>query len=179
VVGRDVGREGLEPSSTGQLSFTPRMKEVLTQAVLEPRWLEHDIHIGTEHLLLGLSGQYDGVAARVLNEQGVTPGTIRKEIMAKISRGYSRGDQSETSGKTIEAWVGCQVRVAVENMGNGEPGRFMCTLEGVEARGISVSYESGTQRTTRFYSQHSIPYINLAKSEGAKQAPRRAGFTAT
>jgi ATP-dependent Clp protease ATP-binding subunit ClpC len=34
IVGRDDGREGLEPSSKGQLPFTPRMKEVLTQAAL-------------------------------------------------------------------------------------------------------------------------------------------------
>jgi ATP-dependent Clp protease ATP-binding subunit ClpA len=105
IAGRNVGREGLEPSSTGQLPFTPRMKEVLRQAVLEARWLEHDRHIGTEHLLLGLSGQYDGVAARVLNEQGMTPGTIRKEIMKKIGRGYLREGQTGPSGKTIEAWA--------------------------------------------------------------------------
>jgi len=122
MVGRDDGREGLEPSSsTGQLPFTPRMKEVLTQAVLEARWLEHDRHIGTEHLLLGLSGQYGGVGARVLTERGATPGKIRKEIMKKISRGYPREGQTESSGKTIEAWVGRQVSVAVENMGNGGP----------------------------------------------------------
>jgi ATP-dependent Clp protease ATP-binding subunit ClpA len=153
------------------------MKEVLTQAALEARWLEHDRHIGTEHLLLGLSGQHDGVTARVLNEQGMTPGTIRKEIMEKIGRGYPREGQTEPSGKTIEAWVGRQVSVAVENMGNGEPGRFTCSLEGADDRGIVVSYESGTQRITRFYAWHAVPYINLAKSEGVKQAPRRAGFT--
>ena len=108
IVGRDVGREGLAPSSTQKLSFTQRMKEVLTQAALEAGWLEHDRHIGTEHLLLGLSGQYDGVAARVFNEQGVTPGKIRKEIMKNVTAGYPQEGQTEPSGKTIEARVGRQ-----------------------------------------------------------------------
>ena len=126
-----------------------------------------------------MSGQYGGVAARVLDGQGVTPGKIRNEIMKNITAGYPREGETEPSGKAIEAWVGRQVRVAVENMGNGEPGRFACTLGGVDDRGIVVGYESGTQRITRFYAWRTVPYINLAKSEGAKQAPRRAGFTQT
>jgi hypothetical protein len=177
MVGRDVGREGLEPSSTGQLSFTSRMKKVLTQAALEARWLEHDKHIGTEHLLLGLSGEYEGVAARVLKEREVTPGTIRKEVIENVTRGYPLEGRTAASGKTIEAWVGRHVSVAVENMGNGEPGRFQCTLDGLDDRGIVVSYESGTKKMTRFYPWHSVPYINLAQSEGAKQPPQRAGFS--
>jgi ATP-dependent Clp protease ATP-binding subunit ClpA len=56
MVGRNVRKEGLKPSETGQLPFTPRMKEALTQTVLESQWLDHDRHIGTEHLLLGLGG---------------------------------------------------------------------------------------------------------------------------
>ena len=86
LVGRNVGRQGLDASSTGQLPFTPRTKEVLPQASLEARWLEHDRHTGTEHLLLGLSGQYKGGAARVLKEYGATPATIRGEVMERISR---------------------------------------------------------------------------------------------
>jgi len=152
---------------------------VLIQAALEARWLAHDRHVGTEHLLLGLSGQYEGVAARVLKEHGAAPGTVRREVMRSISPGYPREDRRETSGKTIEAWVGQRVSVAVENMGNGESGRFKCTLEGVDGRGIVVSYESDTKKMTRFYPWHAIPYINLASSGGSEQPPRRAGFSST
>ena len=178
-LGRDVGREGIEPSSTGQLPFTPRMKEVLTQAAAEARWLEHDRHLGTEHLLLGLSGQYEGVAAAVLKEYGATPGAIRREVMEHTARGYPREDRMATSGKTVSAWVGRSVSVAVENTGSGEPGRFKCTLDGADERGIVVSYESGTKTLTRFYPWHAVPYINLAKSESPERPPRRAGFTPT
>jgi len=177
LVGRNVGREGLEPSSTGQLHFTPRIKEVLTQADLEARWLDHDRHIGTEHLLLGLSGQYEGVAARVLRECGATPAKIRREVMERISSGYPQEDRTATSRKTLEAWVGQRVSVAVNDMGNGESGRFKCTLEGVDDRGIVVSYESDAKNMTRFYPWHTVPYMNLAKSEESEQPPRRAGFS--
>ncbi|MDP9474179.1 MAG: hypothetical protein M3R38_00485 [Actinomycetota bacterium] len=177
MVGRDVGREGFEPSSSGQLPFTPRMKEVLKQAALEARWLEHDRHIGTEHLLLGLSGQYEGVAARVLKEHGATPGTIRNEVMENTTRGYPREDRTASSGKTIEAWAGRHVSVAVENMGNGEPGRFTCTLEGVDERGIVVSYQSDTSRMTRFYPWRTVSYMNLARHDDPVQPSRRAGFS--
>ena len=177
LVGRNVGREGLEPSSTGQLHFTPQMKEVLTQAALEARWLQHDRHIGTEHVLLGLSGQYEGVAARVLKEHGATPAKVRKEVMERVSSGYPREDQMATSGRTLETWVGQRVSVAVDDMGNGEAGRFKCNLEGVDDRGIVVSYESDTNKVTRFYPWHAVPYINLATSEESEQPPRRAGFS--
>ncbi len=165
-LGRDVGREGIEPSPSGQLAFTPRMKEVLTQAASEARWLEHDRHLGTEHLLLGLSGQYEGVAATVLKERGATPGAIRREVMENTARGYPREDRAATSGKTVGAWVGRRVSVTVENTGRGEPGRFKCTLDGADDRGIVVSCESGTKTMTRFYPWHAVAYINLASSGG-------------
>ena len=177
LLGRDVGREGIEPSPTGQLPFTPRMREVLTQAASEARWLEHDRHLGTEHLLLGLSGQCEGAAATVLKEGGATPGKIREKVMENTARGYPREDRPATSGKTVSAWVGRQVSVAVENTGGGEPGRFKCTLDGADERGVVVRYGSGTATMTRFYPWHAVPYINLAKSEGPDQPPRRAGFS--
>ncbi len=177
TVGRNVGREGLKPSDAGQLHFTPRAKEVLTQALFEARWLGHDRHVGPEHLLLGLSGQYEGAAAMVLREYGAAPGKIRGEVMKSISRGYPQKDQMATSGKTIEDWVGQRVSAAVENAGNGEPGRFKCTLEGVDDRGIVVSYRSNASEMTRFYPWHTVPYINLVHSEDSGKLPRRAGFS--
>jgi hypothetical protein len=152
---------------------------VSIQAALEARWLSHDRHVGTEHLLLGLSGQYVGVVARVLREHGATPGMIRKEIMESFSWGYTQEDRKAASGKTIEAWVGRHASVAVENMGNGEPGRFRCILERVDGRGIVVSYESEANKIIRFCPWHTVPYINLARSAGAKQPPGRAGFSST
>jgi hypothetical protein len=84
-----------------------------------------------------------------------------------------------TTGKTIEEWVGQHIGVAVENMGNGEPGRFQCTLEGVDDRGIVVSYEKNTTKMTRFYHWHAVSYINLARADISEQPNRRAGFSSS
>jgi ATP-dependent Clp protease ATP-binding subunit ClpC len=88
-VGRGFGREGLQPLPDGRPPFTPRMKRVLAQAVLEAGWLEHDKHVGTEHLLLGLVGEGTGTTAEVLNGAGATPGRVREEVMKRIRRGYT------------------------------------------------------------------------------------------
>ena len=105
AVGRNVGREGLEPSATGQLPFTPRAKEVLQQAALEARWLEHDKHVGTGHLLLGLSGQYEGVAAKVLKDHDATPGKIRREVMKGTSWGYGQEDSDNAQRYPYDSLV--------------------------------------------------------------------------
>jgi hypothetical protein len=84
-----------------------------------------------------------------------------------------------SSGKTIEDWVGQGINVAVENIGNGESSRFQCILEGVDDRGIVVSYEKDANKITRFYHWHAVSYINLARSEISEQPPRRAGFSSS
>ncbi len=89
MLGDGAGREGRDPSPEGQLPFTPRTKQVLVQAQLEARWLEHDKHLGPEHLLLGLAGEYEGGAAQILNARGATPGKVRRELMRRIRRGYT------------------------------------------------------------------------------------------
>jgi hypothetical protein len=78
-----------------------------------------------------------------------------------------------------EATVASYVRDATFALGCGEPGRFRRTLEGVDERTIVVSYESGARRITRFYAWHAVAYMNLANSEDAKQASRRAGCIQT
>ena len=78
-----------------------------------------------------------------------------------------------------EATVASYVRDATFALGSGEPGRFRRTLEGVDERGIVVSYESGARRITRLYARHAVVYMNLANSEDAKQASRRAGCIQT
>lgn len=79
----------------------------------------------------------------------------------------------KSSGQSIKEWVGQKVRVAVVNVGSGDPGRFECTLEGVDDIGIVVSYEKNDLKITRFHPWHSVPYINLGSIE---HRPRRAGF---
>ncbi len=64
----------------GQLPFTPRAKRVLELAQGEANQLGHD-HIGTEHLLLGLLRENEGVAAQVLMNLGLKLEDVREEVL--------------------------------------------------------------------------------------------------
>lgn len=63
----------------GQIPFTPRAKKVLELAVTEARNLRHN-YIGTEHLLLGLIREGEGVAAQILTNLGADLGKVREEV---------------------------------------------------------------------------------------------------
>jgi ATP-dependent Clp protease ATP-binding subunit ClpC len=60
----------------GQIPFTPRAKKVLELSLREARSLDHN-YIGTEHILLGLVRENEGVAARILLDFGVDADTVR------------------------------------------------------------------------------------------------------
>ncbi|MFH1680930.1 MAG: Clp protease N-terminal domain-containing protein, partial [Candidatus Eisenbacteria bacterium] len=62
----------------GEIPFTPRAKRVLELAVEEARLLGHN-YVGTEHLLLGLIREGEGVAARVLMDLGADKKRVREE----------------------------------------------------------------------------------------------------
>ncbi len=71
------------PGSTltlGEIPFTPKAKRVLELAIEEARQLGHN-YVGTEHLLLGLIREGEGVAARVLQELGVDRKKVRDETL--------------------------------------------------------------------------------------------------
>ena len=87
-----IGRGEQAPS--GHIPFTPQAKAVLSLSLAESRALGHQ-YIGTEHILLGLIGQGDGVAARVLAEQGVTLDSARDQV-TRLLDDYRRqhGQQS-------------------------------------------------------------------------------------
>ncbi|MGQ9904398.1 MAG: ATP-dependent Clp protease ATP-binding subunit [Anaerolineae bacterium] len=69
----------------GKLDLTPRTKQVVEFAVDEARKLGHS-YIGTEHLLLGLIRQGDGVAIDVLRQLGLTPDRIRRETLRAVQQ---------------------------------------------------------------------------------------------
>ncbi len=74
--------EGHE-AQTGQIPFTPRAKKVLELALREALSLGHN-YIGTEHILLGVTRENGGVAARILLELGVGPQPIREKIIETL-----------------------------------------------------------------------------------------------
>ena len=70
--------------AAGQIPFTPRAKKVLELALREALSLGHN-YIGTEHILLGLIKENEGVAARILLEFDADSEKIRNEIMRKLT----------------------------------------------------------------------------------------------
>ena len=79
----EVIGEGQEPPS-GHIPFTPRAKKVIEYAMREGLQLGHS-YIGTEHLLLGLTREPDGVAAQVLTKLGADMPRVRSQVNQLIS----------------------------------------------------------------------------------------------
>jgi PPOX class probable F420-dependent enzyme len=72
-----------EEATTGQVPFTPRAKKVLELALREAIALGHD-YIGTEHVLLGLVREGEGVAAQILSDSGLTADRVRDELIRML-----------------------------------------------------------------------------------------------
>ena len=83
---------GPETKTMGNVPFTPRVKKVLALAGSEARALNHS-YVGTEHILLGLLREGEGVAARVLKNLNVDLEKTRIEIMKELDPGYDPSDE--------------------------------------------------------------------------------------
>ena len=86
-----------EESPQGQIPFTPRAKKVLELALREALSLGHN-YIGTEHILLGLVREDEGVAARILLDLDAEPEKIRGEVMRALSGPGRRSPQGAGAG---------------------------------------------------------------------------------
>ncbi|GAB6139200.1 ATP-dependent Clp protease ATP-binding subunit [Halanaerobaculum tunisiense] len=73
-----------------KLSFTPRTKKVLNLSLEEARRLGHN-YVGTEHLLLGLLKEGEGVAARILKEEGMDFTKIKKQVINMLGGSKKSG----------------------------------------------------------------------------------------
>jgi ATP-dependent Clp protease ATP-binding subunit ClpC len=92
-----IGIAGSAPSSSPP--FTPRAKKVLELSLREALQLNHS-YIGTEHILLGLVREGEGVAATVLVSLGADLGRVRQEVVKLMSGGpeSQRGGQTDETG---------------------------------------------------------------------------------
>lgn len=98
-----IGTGGHPPS--GYIPFTPRAKKVLELALREALQLGHK-YIGTEHLLLGLIREGEGVAAQVLVKLGADLSRVRQQVIQLLS-GYEGNESSEGGdGEPAAAGVG-------------------------------------------------------------------------
>jgi ATP-dependent Clp protease ATP-binding subunit ClpC len=92
-VEKEVG-SGPPQKSPGNIPYTPRVKKVLALANKEAKALNHS-YVGTEHLLLGLLREGEGVAARVLKRLDVDIQRTRNEILAEIDPNFSPDDMDD------------------------------------------------------------------------------------
>ncbi|MCA9245082.1 MAG: NDP-hexose 4-ketoreductase, partial [Phycisphaerales bacterium] len=86
-------KSGPEMVTMGKLPQTPRAKRVIEYAIEEARNLNHN-YVGTEHLLLGLLREHDGVAAQVLTNLGLRLEDVREEVLNLLGAGV---EPEETS----------------------------------------------------------------------------------
>ena len=92
-VEQQVG-SGPETKMVGNIPYTPRVKKVLALASKEAKALNHS-YVGTEHLLLGLLREGEGVAAQVLRNLEINLDKARSEILKELDPNFTSGDDDE------------------------------------------------------------------------------------
>ncbi len=104
-VEKQVG-SGPETKMVGNIPYTPRVKKVLALAGREAKGLNHS-YVGTEHILLGLLREGDGVAARVLKSLEVDIERTRNEILKELDPNFSPHEMEESDESEVgEAMAG-------------------------------------------------------------------------
>ena len=81
----------------GKLPQTPRAKKVIEYSMEEARNLNHN-YVGTEHILLGLLREQEGVAAQVLMNLGLKLEEVREEVLNLLGHGMEGGEGGERGG---------------------------------------------------------------------------------
>ena len=89
-----------EEVTVGQIPFTPRAKRVLELAQREALSLDHH-YIGTEHILLGLARENEGVAKRILLDFDVGSETVRNEVIRMLSGPHGRPAPPQPSPRRL------------------------------------------------------------------------------
>ncbi|MFB0986629.1 MAG: ATP-dependent Clp protease ATP-binding subunit [Phycisphaerales bacterium] len=102
---------GPEMVTMGKLPQTPRAKKVIEYAIEEARNLNHN-YVGTEHLLLGLLREHDGVAAQVLMNLGLKLEEVRDEVLNLLGAGVEPEEQAPEAGEPSTGGQGGPRRAA-------------------------------------------------------------------
>nr|QCI06948.1 Clp protease ATP binding subunit [Halydictyon mirabile] len=115
IIGRGSGFVAVE------IPFTPRAKRVLELSLEEARQLGHN-YIGTEHLLMGLVREGEGVAARVLENLAVNVSSIRTEVIqmlgdnTEVSSSNNNNIQNRSKTPTLEEFGSNLTELAIEGV---------------------------------------------------------------
>ena len=92
-------QSGPEMVTVGKLPQTPRAKKVIEYSMEEARNLNHS-YVGTEHILLGLLREQEGVAAQVLMNLGLKLEDVREEVLNLLGHGLEGAEVGERGGRT-------------------------------------------------------------------------------
>jgi ATP-dependent Clp protease ATP-binding subunit ClpC len=95
-------KAGPDMVTMGKLPQTPRAKKVVEYSIEEARNLNHN-YVGTEHLLLGLLREHDGVAAQVLMNLGLKLEEVREEVLNLLGAGAEPDEAQAPAGAPDEA----------------------------------------------------------------------------
>jgi ATP-dependent Clp protease ATP-binding subunit ClpC len=99
-VEKQVG-SGPDTKMSGNIPYTPRVKKVLALAGKEAKALHHS-YVGTEHILLGLLREGDGVAARVLKTLEIDLERTRNEVLKELDPNFEAGDEDDFGPDEME-----------------------------------------------------------------------------
>jgi ATP-dependent Clp protease ATP-binding subunit ClpC len=111
-----------QAAPTGHIPFTPRAKKVLELSLREALQLGHN-YIGTEHILLGLIREGEGVAAQVLQKLGADLNRVRQTVIQLLS-GYAAGAEVrgvESGAEMAEMEMGLATEIAPTAIPTAEP----------------------------------------------------------
>jgi ATP-dependent Clp protease ATP-binding subunit ClpC len=111
IVGRGSG------APEGHIPFTPRAKKVLELALREALQLRHN-YIGTEHILLGVVREGEGLAAQVLVNRGASLEQVREAVLGELGSGQSESIDPSPSPRTPAA---DEAILAAEQLAGGAP----------------------------------------------------------
>ena len=103
-VEKQVG-SGPESKMTGNIPYTPRVKKVLALAGKEAKALQHS-YVGTEHILLGLLREGEGVAARVLKNLEVDLDRTRNEVLRELDPNFTPSEEGDEGEEAEEVSPG-------------------------------------------------------------------------
>lgn len=94
-------QSGPEMVTVGKLPQTPRAKKVIEYSMEEARNLNHS-YVGTEHILLGLLREQEGVAAQVLMNLGLKLEDVREEVLNLLGHGLEGAEVGERGGRSSD-----------------------------------------------------------------------------
>jgi ATP-dependent Clp protease ATP-binding subunit ClpC len=111
-----IVQSGPDMVTMGKLPQTPRAKKVIEYSIEEARNLNHN-YVGTEHLLLGLLREQEGVAAQVLMNLGLKLEDVREEVLNLLGHNMESGEGSSGGGSERSAKQGKSKTPALDSFG--------------------------------------------------------------